>query len=144
VFAFGTKAKWSDRELAGLKRYAQQPVKTFQTEEEAAERFLRASGLMGLVMPSDAVVRVGLSDKGSTYRLSADPRTVLVTGSSLADAFKACKAEKRLACGRHDTLVSIEELRSIDPGAVDLGLFGHNIHVQNPRGLLKHVPFIES
>jgi pimeloyl-ACP methyl ester carboxylesterase len=143
VFTFGTKVEWSEEELAGLKRYAQSPPKQFATEQEARERFIKTAGLAGLFEPSASVVNAGVQGDTAPYRLSADPRTVLVVGNALlADVFRACKAEKRLACGANDPLVELRQLRAIDAEAEYLGPFGHNVHVESPRRLLEHVPFL--
>lgn len=142
VFAFATKPTWTEDELAGVRRYAGQPRKTFATEEEAAQRFIKVSGLSGLVSSKNSVVQAGIKREGETYELAADPRTVLVAGDSLNSRFCACCAEKRLACGTKDNLTKLADLREIDPQAIDLGPFGHNVHVEGPEELIKRVPFL--
>jgi pimeloyl-ACP methyl ester carboxylesterase len=142
VFAFATKPKWTEDELAGVRRYAEQPRKIFATEEEAAQRFIKASGLSGLVISKDSVVQAGIKREEDVYGLAADPRTVLVAGDPLNSQFCACCAEKRLACGTKDSLANLADLREIDPQAIDLGPFGHNVHVESPEELVKRVPFL--
>jgi pimeloyl-ACP methyl ester carboxylesterase len=142
VFAFGVKCAWTPEEINKVAAYARSPAKRFASRAEAAERFLRVSGLLRLVDADSKVVESGIEREGSDYRLSADPKTVGVVGTSVREVFEACRAPKWLACGQDDPMVGIEELRKIDPSAVLLGKNGHNIHVQDPQLLRDSIPFL--
>jgi pimeloyl-ACP methyl ester carboxylesterase len=142
LFAFGVKAAWTDEERAKIKAYSEAPAKVFATKAEAVERFLKASGLKDLVDAGAPVVEAGITNDKMGYRLAADPRTTMVAGTSLQKAFDTSKADKQLACGEKDALVTVAQLRAIDPTAIDLGPYGHNIHVENPDRLIDSVPFL--
>jgi pimeloyl-ACP methyl ester carboxylesterase len=142
VFAFAVKAEWNDAELTKLKQYAEIPARRFGTKSEAVERFLRASGLKDLVETGAPVVETGIVKDEAGYRLAADPRTVMVAGTSLEPVFRGSKADSRLACGSRDPLVTLAQLRAIDPSALDLGPHGHNIHVEKPDQLFRAVAFL--
>jgi len=142
LFAFGVKAAWTDEERAKLKAFSDAPAKVFATRAEAAERFLKASGLKDIADAGDPVVEAGLVKVAMGYRLAADPRTTMVAGTSLQQAFDASRAAKQLACGEKDALVTFAQLRAIDPAAISLGPYGHNIHVENPDRLVDSVPFL--
>lgn len=142
VFAFGVKASWTADELDKLKAFAEKPARRFATHGEAAKRFLLVSGLMGIADPRSGVVNAGIVAAGDGYQLSADPRTVIVAGGSLRDAFAGAATIGRLACGRRDPLVTIEQLQMIDERAAVLGDCGHNPHVENPDLLLASIPFM--
>jgi pimeloyl-ACP methyl ester carboxylesterase len=142
VFAFAVKAEWNDAELIKLKQYAETPARRFDTKAEAVERFLRASGLKDLVGTDAPVVEAGITKDEAGYRLAADPRTVMVAGTSLRPIFRESKADSRLACGSRDPLVTLAQLRAIDASALDLGPHGHNIHVEKPDQLFRAVAFL--
>jgi len=144
VFAFGVKTGWNEAELAKLKAFADKPTRHFASRSEAADRFILGAGLAGLADGHAAVVDAGIVRDGAGYRLAADPRTVLVAGASVAAAFNASQAPKRLACGRQDKLVTIDQLRAIDPDAIDLGDCGHNVHVEDPDRLCDAIPFLKA
>jgi hypothetical protein len=42
-----------------------------------------------------------------------------------------------LARGEHDHMVSAEQLRAVDTGAVVISGVGHNVHVTHPRRVLE-------
>jgi pimeloyl-ACP methyl ester carboxylesterase len=153
VFAFGLKIAWTDGERAKLAAFAHKPAKRFATREEAGERFLRTTGLAGLVSAGAPVVEAGISPDGGGWRLAADPRAGLVVGASTAphsgDAgayaaavWRASTAPRRLACGRRDAMVTLDETRALDPDAIVLGDTGHNAHVEDPGLLFRAVTFL--
>jgi pimeloyl-ACP methyl ester carboxylesterase len=152
VFGFGLKIAWTDGELAKLTEFAHKPAKRFATREEAGERFLRTAGLAGLVDAGAPVVEAGIAADGGGWRLAADPRAGLVVGASTvhgeapgayaAAVWRAATAPRRLACGRRDAMVTLDELRAIDPDAIALGDTGHNAHVEDPALLFRSVAFL--
>jgi pimeloyl-ACP methyl ester carboxylesterase len=153
VFAFGLKITWTEGELAKLTEFPHKPAKRFATREEACARFLRTAGLEGLVSADAPVVEAGIAPDGDGWRLAADPRAGLVVGASTtphaadvsayaAAAWGASTAPRRLACGRRDAMVTLDELRALDPDAITLGDTGHNAHVEAPEPLFRAVPFL--
>jgi pimeloyl-ACP methyl ester carboxylesterase len=154
VFGFGLKIAWTDAELVKLTEIAHKPVKHFATREEAAARFLRTTGLAGLVGDGAPVVEAGIVADSGGWRLAADPRAGLVVGASTAphggDAsahaaavWRASTAPRRLACGQRDGMVTLDELRALDPDAIPLGDTGHNAHVEDPGLVFRAVTFLQ-
>jgi pimeloyl-ACP methyl ester carboxylesterase len=41
----------------------------------------------------------------------------------------------RLVCGEFDHMVTIDQLRQFDPGAVVIAGSGHNAHIESPSAL---------
>jgi pimeloyl-ACP methyl ester carboxylesterase len=142
VFAFAVKTAWTATELAGLSEYAQKPARRFASREEAVARFLRTSSLEGLVAVDSCVVEAGIARDGEGFRLAADPRAVLVAGTSAAANYRASTARRWLACGTMDPLVTLDQLRAIEPSAIALGDYGHNVHVEDPAALFAAIPFL--
>ena len=132
VTAFGVKTAWSVEELQKAEAFAASPVRWFDTRQAAAERFLRAAGLFGLVDAADPVVDAGIRDEGGRWRLAADNASVRAAGLTLADMFPRTRVPVRLFCGEFDPLVRAEDLRAYDPEALAVPGCGHNPHVQAP------------
>jgi pimeloyl-ACP methyl ester carboxylesterase len=142
VFAFAMKTAWTEAELARLRELAGKPARTFATRDEAAGRFLRVSGLEGLVAADSRVVEAGVVQDVDGFRLAADPRTAMVAGTSAAARYRDSTARCWLACGASDALVTLDQLRAIDSAAIDLGEAGHNVHVEQPARLVVAIPFL--
>jgi len=132
VLAFGVKQSWSADEVEKAEKFAAAPVRWFDDRDAAAERFLRVSGLAGLVDPGAAVVARGIVGVGGRYRLAADPRTVLSGRMAMAAMMAASRAPIGLARGSGDPLVGRDELLPYDPLAFDIAACGHNPHVEAP------------
>jgi pimeloyl-ACP methyl ester carboxylesterase len=138
VIAFGVKLAWTPEEIAKAQELARAPVRWFATREEAVERYLRVSGLKGLVGPEAAAS--GIVEEGGRFRLAADPGiTAVVGGPPIADLIAAMRAPLRLAAGERDPMVTPEQMRRFDPGAVVLPGLGHNPHVEAPEQLWRMV-----
>ena len=132
TFAFGLKVTWSDEEISKAKQFATTPIRWFATREEAVERFLRVSGMVGLADTASPVVQAGIVEEDGRWRLAADPATTMVAGAPIATTIAAARGPWRLACGASDALVTIAELRAFDASAEEIEGCGHNPHVEAP------------
>jgi pimeloyl-ACP methyl ester carboxylesterase len=136
VLSFGMKVAWQPEELAKLTALARSPVRWLDTRAEAAERFLRVSGLDRLLAPDARAVAAGLVAEGARWRLAADPATASAAGPPIERIVAAARARVVLACGSEDRLVRIDELRRLAPDAIELAGAGHNLHVEDPDALV--------
>jgi pimeloyl-ACP methyl ester carboxylesterase len=137
VVGLGIKVSWTGAELARAAELASRPPRWFDGRDEAATRFLRVAGLDGLVPRDGELAASGLVSEGGRWRLAADPATMAVGAPDMAGLLAAARAPARLACGETDGLVTVEELRRHDPGAVELAGLGHNAHVEDPGRVLR-------
>ncbi len=135
VIAFGVKLAWTAEEVAKAQEIARAPTRWFATREEAVERYLRVSGLKGLIDPGSAVAATGIVEEGNRFRLAADPRTNSVAGAPIEHVIAAMRAPFRLAAGERDSMVTLEQMRRFDAGAVLIKGVGHNPHVEAPEKL---------
>ena len=145
VVGLGIKVSWPPEDVARAGAIAERPVATFETRAEAADRFLRVSGLAGLVPPDDRVVDSGLVDRaaageGRGWRLAQDPRTFGVGVPDMPELLAAVRCPVVLARGEHDPMVSHEQLAELVPDPVTLPGLGHNAHVEDPAAVLALVP----
>ncbi|MEV6285172.1 alpha/beta fold hydrolase [Kribbella sp. NPDC051770] len=135
VIALGVKVTWSDEDLARTAALAAKPVTWFDTRDAAAERYLKISGLQGLVdLASDAVDH-GLREEDGRWRLALDPRAFGVGAPNMARLLRDAQADVVLARGELDPMNTDAELSALHDQVVTLPGAGHNAHVGNPSAL---------
>lgn len=132
VFAAGIKIAWSDEELRRMETLALQPAKLFPTEEEAQERYLKVSGLAAVAGAASPVAARGVARDSEGWRLAMDPRANAVGKPPLSELMALARCPVHLGRGGNDAMVTLEQARSLDPGARDLGPHGHNVMVEAP------------
>ncbi|HEY1614206.1 MAG TPA: alpha/beta hydrolase [Rhizomicrobium sp.] len=135
VLGLGIKVAWTGNEIARLGDMAAAPVRHFLTEQEALARFLKVSGLAGLVTEDSPIARSGVSRDDHGWRLAADPMTARVGAPPTNELARAVRAPIHLARGQTDAMVTLAELETFDAGAVDLPDCGHNAMVENPAAV---------
>lgn len=141
VVALGVKVSWPPEDAARARAMAARPVATYGTRAEAVDRFLRVSGLAGLVsiddpVLDDAVVGREAAGEGSGWRLAQDPRTFGVGVPDMDGLLAAVSCPVVLARGEHDPMVSRDDLAALVVDPVMLPGLGHNAHVEDPTAVL--------
>jgi pimeloyl-ACP methyl ester carboxylesterase len=139
VIGLGIKVAWADAELEKARALSERPVSWFDTRDEAAQRYLRVSGLTGLVEPQDEAVDAGLLESDGRWRLAMDPRTFAVGAPDMPRLLKASQADVVLARGEHDPMNTDSQLAALHNQVVTLGRLGHNAHVEDPAAVLRLV-----
>ncbi|GIH13907.1 alpha/beta fold hydrolase [Rugosimonospora africana] len=138
VVAIGVKVHWTDEELEVSRRRATKPVAYFPDEDSALDRLVKVAGLPNGTPAGSDLVRRGLVSDPEGFRLSMDPAaspTARATESParmVSAAIGASRAEVRMVCGSEDPGVTIEQLRALDPDAIELPGAGHSPHVERP------------
>ncbi|MCF0092323.1 alpha/beta fold hydrolase [Micromonospora sp. MH99] len=136
VVGLGIKALWSPAELTRAAELAAYPVSWFASRTEAARRYLRVSGLGGLVPPDHPMVDAGLRQVDGRWRLAMDPTAFGVGEPDLAALLAATDVPVVLARGEHDPMVTDEQLKAYGVPVATLPGLGHNAHVQDPAAVL--------
>ena len=141
VVGLGIKVSWPPEDAARAGAMAARPVATYDTRDEAVDRFLRVSGLAGLVAPDDPLVDEAVVDRsaageGIGWRLAQDPRTFGVGVPDMTGLLAAVACRVVLARGEHDPMVTHEQLAALVPDPVTLPGLGHNAHVEDPSAVL--------
>ncbi|RZL89415.1 MAG: alpha/beta hydrolase [Variovorax sp.] len=132
VFGAGIKIAWSDDELRRMETLASQPAKSFATEEEAWDRYLKVSGLAGIADAGSPVVTRGIQRGADGWRLAMDSRANAVGKPPLSELAALARCPVHLGRGHDDALVTMEQTRALDPDARDLGPHGHNVMFEAP------------
>lgn len=133
VFGAGIKVAWTDEELRRMESLASQPAKRFVTEEEAWQRYLKVAGLAGIADAATPVVARGIQHDADGWRLAMDPRANAVGKPPMSELVALARCPVHLGRGRHDALVTMEQIRALDPDARDLGPQAHNVMVEAPE-----------
>jgi len=131
VVALGVKVAWTDDELARAQALAAKPPATFATRDDAAARFLRVAGLEGLVDTDHHAVARGIAEAPDGWRLTADPTAIGVGAPDMPALLAAAATPVVLARGEHDPLQTTEQLRELDPAAVELRGLGHYAQLED-------------
>lgn len=143
VLAIGVKVHWTEEDLAVSRRRALRPVTTFPTEEQALDRLVKVAGLPAGTPAGSDLVRRGITHVAGGFRLSMDPAaspTARATESParmVAASVAASRAAVRMVCGSEDPGVTIEDLRALDPGAIEIPGAGHSPHVECPEEIFR-------
>ncbi|KWT98756.1 MULTISPECIES: alpha/beta hydrolase [unclassified Variovorax] len=133
VFGAGIKVAWSDDEVRRMETLASQPAKRFSTEEEAWDRYLKVSGLAGIADAAAPVIARGVRRETEGWCLAMDPRANGVGKPPLSELTALARCAVHLGRGSDDALVTLEQTRTLDPDAPDLGPHGHNVMVEAPE-----------
>lgn len=137
VVALGVKVSWTAEELSKAAALAERPVSWFTSREEAAARFLRISGLQGLVDPADDAVDHGLRQEDGRWRLTMDPMAFGVGAPDMPRLIQESQAEVLLARGEFDPMNADAELTALHDQTATLQGLGHNAHVEDPAGVVR-------
>lgn len=133
VIAIGVKTDWTGDEVAKARELALRPARSFATRAEAVERYLKVSGLFGLVDPASDEALAGITGGDDDYRVALDPRAYGAVGPSIEQLLRLAAVPLRLAAGATDPMVSLAQMRRIDPAAAAFDGVGHNAHWQAPE-----------
>lgn len=133
VIGLGIKTTWTAEELDRAQAVARRPVAWFASRDEAAARYLRVSGLAGLLPAGDPAVAGGLREHDGRWRLAMDPAAFAVGAPDMAELISRSQAPVTLARGEHDPMNTDAELTQLGTEAVTLPGLGHNAHVQSPE-----------
>jgi pimeloyl-ACP methyl ester carboxylesterase len=133
VIGLGIKVAWTPEELDRAKAAASRPPAWFDSRGEAAARYLRVSGLAGLLPAGDPVVDSGLVEQDRRWRLAMDPGAFAVGAPDMAHLLARTQASVTLARGEHDPMNTDGQLARLGVPTVTLPGLGHNAHVENPE-----------
>ena len=133
VTGLGIKVVWTQEDLDRARAAAHRPPTWFASRKEAAARYLRISGLAGLLTAADPAVEAGLREQHGRWRLAMDPGAFAVGAPDMTQLLARSRAPVTLARGEHDAMNTDEQLARLGVPTVTLPGLGHNAHVENPH-----------
>jgi hypothetical protein len=133
VIGLGIKVAWAGDELDRARALARRPPAWFASRDEAAARYLRVSGLAGLVAAGGPAVEAGLREQDGRWRLAMDPGAFAVGAPDMPLLLARSRVPVTLARGEHDAMNTGGQLARLGVPAVTLPGLGHNAHVENPQ-----------
>jgi pimeloyl-ACP methyl ester carboxylesterase len=133
VVGLGIKVSWTGEDLDRAHAAAQRPRAWYASREEAADRYLRVSGLAGLLPASDPAVDAGLREQDGRWRLAMDPGAFAVGAPDMVQLLARSQAPVTLARGEHDPMNTDEQLARLGAPTVTLPGLGHNAHAESPE-----------
>lgn len=135
ALGLGIKVAWTEEELSRLDETVRAPVRFFETREEAIARYLKVSGLQGLVGADAKIARAGVVQEGERFRLCADPRAASIGAPPISALLAAAACPVHLARGQSDRMVDDDQLCAYDPASITLAGLGHNAMVEGPSAV---------
>jgi pimeloyl-ACP methyl ester carboxylesterase len=133
VIGLGIKVAWAEDELDRARALACRSPAWFASRDEAAARYLRVSGLAGLVAAAGPAADAGLREQDGRWRLAMDPGAFAVGAPDMPQLLARSQAPVTLARGEHDAMNTDEQLTRLGVPAITLPGLGHNAHVENPQ-----------
>jgi pimeloyl-ACP methyl ester carboxylesterase len=133
VIGLGIKAVWTGEDLDRAQAAARRPPAWYASRDEAAARYLRVSGLAGLLPAGDPAVDAGLREQDGRWRLAMDPGAFAVGAPDMAQLLARSQASVTLARGEHDPMNTDEQLARLGAPTVTLPGLGHNAHAESPE-----------
>ena len=94
--------------------------------------FVLATALFDAPPFTSAVCHGVVLAEDGRYRAAMDPRAYGAVGPSIAGLLRLAAAPLRLAAGERDPMVTLEQMRRIDPAAEVFPGVGHNAHWEAP------------
>lgn len=142
VIGLGIKTTWTDDDVAGMTKVAERGIRWFDERDGAVDRFLRQSGLVGLVADDHPAVIAGVieasPDDGATtrWRTTQDPQSFAQKPVDLVDLLGATTVPVTLGAGEGDEMATEAELRAYTDRVAIAPGSGHNVIVEDPAWVL--------
>jgi len=133
VVGVGMKIVWSDDEIAGIEKIATRPVDHYPRKADAIDRYLKVSGLAGLIGPEHPAAAAGVVGRDGRWGLATDPAAYTVTRPDMAALTRDRAYRIILASGADDVMAPRAQLGPDHLDIRELAEVGHNAHVQNPE-----------
>jgi pimeloyl-ACP methyl ester carboxylesterase len=132
--AFSVKPDWTEEDRVKGDALARAPAKRFETREEAIDRYLRVSGLKGLVGPTAPAAAAGIAaTQDGGFTLAADMGVFSFGQPDFEAIARSARAPVRFFCGDQDEITSPQAMQRLGSEVTTLPGLHHNLHVEAPE-----------
>jgi pimeloyl-ACP methyl ester carboxylesterase len=132
VLALSVKTVWTDEELVKFEGVGNQEVRWMESQSDAAARYVKSSGLTGIVEAGERVVQRGITQQDGRYRFAADQLVYGSTGRNVGGIFREALCPVHFATGANDTMAPVEQHLPYDENAQVIHGAGHQVHLEEP------------
>ncbi|HSV83196.1 MAG TPA: alpha/beta hydrolase [Ramlibacter sp.] len=142
IAALSVKLAFTEDEIRFFQGRAAAEVAYLDSATEAKQRYLKVSGLAGLVDTGSEVSERGIAAGDRGYRLAMDPKAFGIAADTLPSP-NAATCKVMLATGSEDRIAPPNEMRRLFADSIVLEGLGHNAHVQDPEKVWRNLsPFL--
>ena len=132
VAAIGVKVAWTDADVTGMAKVAAKGVRTFDSRDEAVERFLLQAGLAGLVDTTHPSVTDAVVEEDGAWRVAQDPATFAQRALDMPTLLAAARCPVILGAGTEDPIVTEADLAALTSNPRMAPGRGHNVQIEEP------------
>jgi pimeloyl-ACP methyl ester carboxylesterase len=136
VVGFSIKTWWPPDQVAGMREQSRKPARVFATREEAIERYLKASGLLGLADPASPELEAGIAEDDGGWRIAQDVRTFDFGEPDMPALLADVSCPVTLGLGSEDRFVRPVNYGDLGVEVVTLEGLGHNPHIEDPAAVV--------
>ena len=133
VLALSVKAQWVPEEVIKAREIAKGAPRLMETREEALERYLKMSGLLGNREVMARSAEIGIADENGKFRLAADQ--AIFGSAALGVPALLGLAKCTLATGENDPIAPPASFAAFVLEAAVIPGAGHNVHIEQPQAI---------
>lgn len=143
VVAIGTMINWNENDTKRYLELAKKKPRWFDNYEEAAARYLKVSGLWGLISPISKQAKSGVIEVNGKFRLAADNAVGTIGGPWMRNLIEIIKCPLIAAAGELDPIVSSRNYKPFTKNVVSIPSVAHNAQVEDPQSIISLINKIQ-
>lgn len=128
----GCKGRFTEADLERIEGYKDKPPRRFEDRAGADERYLKSSGLWGLVEADDPLAARGVVAWDGGWRIATDPKSA-GGGDNIRDFVRDAACPFVIATGGEDTIAPAADLVDVVETVHIVDGAAHNGHVTHPN-----------
>jgi len=137
VLGLGIKTEWTDDDVEAMEAVADRGIRWYTSHTQAADRFLRQAGLVGLIESDHPAINDAVVETTDGWRVAQDPATFAQKKLDMAGLVGAATCQIILGAGADDQMVNASDLARYVPEPRIAANMGHNVHVQDPTWVIE-------
>lgn len=143
VAAIGTMINWTENDTQRYQELAKKKLRWFDDYDEAIARYLKVSGLWGLISPSSKQAKSGVIEVNGKFRLAADNMVGTIGGPWMTNLAEIIKCPLIAAAGEHDPIVTSLDYKPFIKNALSIPSVAHNAQIEDPESIIRLINNIQ-